>query len=104
MKIKYINLRHSQDKNSRMQQMLNRHLLENIAERIDGVFSSEAIGKMSISETGCFKAHRSILMSLSEDESVLILEDDLSFCDNFGEKIKILVGRIQARSATRDND
>ena len=65
MKIKYINLRHSQDKNSRMQQMLNRHLLENIAERIDGVFSSETIGKMSISETGCFKAHRSILMSLS---------------------------------------
>lgn len=96
MQIKYINLESCPDKNSRMQEMLARHRLSNVSGRFPGIVSTKRLNGMSLSETGCLLAHHSLLMSLDSSESTLILEDDVSLCIDFGEKIKILIGKLES--------
>lgn len=96
MKIKYINLASSPARNSRMQEMLTEHRLSDYSERFPGILSSKTLSGMSLSETGCFLSHHSLIMSLNNSESTLILEDDVNLCTNFGKKIQNLVGKFEA--------
>jgi GR25 family glycosyltransferase involved in LPS biosynthesis len=96
VKIKYVNLERSPDRNSRMQEMLIKQRLDNYSERFPGVLSSNALNGMSLSETGCFLSHHSLIMSLNTSESTVILEDDVCLCADFGGRIQNLIAKLES--------
>ncbi len=90
-----INLRARTDRQAEM-----REQLQNIGLRLDspGVEVFEAIrpdaaaGFTSVGAHGCFMSHLAVLRQAARAGagSLLILEDDLNFCDKFSEKFDLL--------------
>ena len=96
MIIRYINLENNFDKNQRMQMMLSNLKLDKFSDRFPGVLTLNSLNGLSKSETGCLLAHQSLLMSLSTDQTTIILEDDVKLSNDFPFKIKKLIENFES--------
>jgi GR25 family glycosyltransferase involved in LPS biosynthesis len=96
MQIKYINLDDDFDKNQRMQSMLKKFGLDKLSQRFPGVKSTFSFNGLSKSETGCLLAHLSVLKSLSQHQTSIILEDDVKLTEDFNIKILKLVEKLES--------
>ena len=70
-----------------METLLAEHGLGGISERFAGIIAERPLNGLSLSETGCLMSHRSLLGSLSNGETSVILEDDICFSKDFVIKI-----------------
>lgn len=90
MKIFYINLDASRDRDQRMRSSMTAHRLEKVCFRWPGTIADQPLNKLPLSVTGCLLSHLGVLQSLSADESAVILEDDALLSPNFGQEIEKL--------------
>lgn len=91
MQIRFINLDDCFHKNQRMLQMLSHLGFEKSSERFPGALAINAYNGMSLSETGCLQAHHSLLKSINNNQTTVILEDDVLLSNDFSLKISKLI-------------
>ncbi len=96
MQVRYISLDSAVGRDLRMRGLLTRHGLGEISQRAPGIQASRALNGMSMAETGCLLAHHSILTSLEESQTTVVLEDDVVLCIDFAEKIGHLTESLEA--------
>jgi GR25 family glycosyltransferase involved in LPS biosynthesis len=87
MKIRYINLERSPDRRARIEGLLAEQGLADISERFSGIVPETSLNGLALSVTGCLMSHLSLIDSLDESETTLILEDDACFSKNFSNAI-----------------
>lgn len=90
MKIFYINLDESRDRDQRMRSSMTEHQLDKFCERWPGIVADRPLNNLPLSVTGCLLSHLSVLQSLSAGESAIILEDDACLSPKFGKEIEKL--------------
>jgi GR25 family glycosyltransferase involved in LPS biosynthesis len=94
MKIRYINLERSPERRVRIESLLAEQGLTEISNRFTGIVPVKPLDGLAVSVTGCLMSHLSLLGSLRESETTLILEDDACFSQNFGKNIRTIPSLI----------
>lgn len=74
-----------------MESLLSAHGLLQHAKRHAGIVPERPLNNLTVSETGCLISNLSLLNSLSEEETVLILEDDVCFSPDFSRRTRSLL-------------
>lgn len=88
MKIRFINLERSPERRVRIESLLAEQGLTEISKRFNGIVPVQPFHGLPLSVSGCLMSHLSLLGSLCESETTLILEDDACFTPNFGSNIR----------------
>lgn len=96
MKIYYINLENSKDRRLRMETLLAEQRVADISERFAGIIADKPLRGLPLSVSGCLLSHLSLLDSLQESETAIVLEDDVSFSKKFGDHAEKIVSKFEA--------
>ena len=96
----FINLNHRKNTYNHMINIAEKNqLIFNLFPAIDGRnLNDSMIRQKTKGRTGCFMSHYALwnlLLNSYDKNMILILEDDIKLCDNFKEKIQVVIDEME---------